>query len=393
MFYTDTMDTFAVLLTVASPLLQRDPFVPLMTLNGFSVLELTAQAALDSGAAYVCVVANQETNSALQEAFTAQKNAQKSLVHGLKPPLTPEQGSICFAQDCKQMKTHSAPEALFVVPGDMSGIRPLTYVTLLQNWRTENTPALVPTYKGKRGYPLLLSYPYLKTPLTLFSKKELDQALSGIVWQELEVDDPGILLDAKDDEAFEKLGQYVQKTRGLSKLIVDELFARYQTPQNVQAHTSAVAEVALRMARVLNQYGYALDSELCRSGGLLHDLNRVEEDHSWVAAQNLKALGYHALASVVAAHDRELVLRPHMFTEANIVFVADKLVKETTLVSIKRRYAGALKRFPPHTAIGKGILRDKKSAHTLLKHYVEITGDAALLEGTNDFFRRTYGAT
>jgi hypothetical protein len=205
------------------------------------------------------------------------------------------------------------------------------------------------------------------------------------------VDDPGILLDADTPKALVELASYVRETRGVSKSVAQDLFAANNTPSNVIAHTHAVAQLALRMAQNLNLLGFGLDSQLCYSGGELHDLNRVEPDHSKVASAHLRDLGYCALARVVGAHDHELCLEPHVFSEENLVFVADKMIKETSLVSIKSRYAGAVRRFPPNTQIGALIQRDSERAFSLLKRYVELTGDAAVLRGTNDFDREKGG--
>lgn len=286
-----------------------------------------------------------------------------------------------------------APDAVFVLPGDMPGINPRTFAALRRQGEATGASVLVPVYLGQRGHPLLIGKECFDSVLHFDGEGGLPQALANFEWQELEVDDPSILLDADDTTAFTEVERYVRTVHGVGRAIVERLFATYQTPPNVQAHTEAVAEVALRMAQALNRRGLGLDSELCRSGAYLHDLNRLEPDHSRVAAAHLQALGYDALAAVVAAHDRKLTLTPHMFTEANIVFVADKLIKESTLVKIERRYEGALKRFPPDTELGRLIMSDSQSASALLKRYVEITGDTMLMEGTERFVRESYEKT
>ncbi len=56
-------------------------------------------------------------------------------------------------------------------------------------------------------------------------------------------------------------------------------------------------------------------------------------------------------------------------------------------MSVRRRYEGALKRFPPSTELGQLIQRDREGSYTLLEHYVALTGDAALLQGSEHFRR------
>lgn len=282
-------------------------------------------------------------------------------------------------------------QAVFVLPGDMPAVRPKTFKALRDAWKQFKPSVLVPSYHGKRGHPLLVSSSCLSALLeedvSDSSAEGLRGALANYEWLELEVDDPGILLDADTPEALATLELHVQKTRGVSEELAEEFFSLYKTPANVHEHTRAVAQVALRMARTLNALGFGLDSELCRSGAELHDFARLEPEHSQVAAACLRQRGYEALAAVVETHDRELMLTPLMFTEANLVFVADKLVKNTTLVSLAQRYAGAFERFPPTTSIGKAIARDRASALALLESYVELTGDSAVLQRTTQMIK------
>lgn len=366
----------------------------LQNLNGYPLIALTVQSALDSGAQNVCIIAEDtaaEIKTSLAHLATTE-TTDESLVQGLSAPPSPLQGSVTFAPNYEFMAEDAAPEAAFILPADRAGVRPRTFAQLHKQWETTKAAVLVPTYEGARGYPLLLSNSCLEILSAHGDEVSLEEVLAAFAWEELPVDDPGILLNTDTSESFLHLRQYVQKTRGISVSLAEELFAFYETPSNVRTHTKAVAAVAQRMAQELNKHSYGLDSELCRAGGDLHDLNRLEPLHSQVAAHNLQKLGYEALAEVVGAHDSELVLSPHMFTETNLVFVADKLVKENTLVRIEKRYEGALKRFPLATEIGKLIQKDSESAIALLKQYVSVTGDKALLEGTSDFVRGHYHA-
>lgn len=438
-------------------------FKPLLKLNGYPMVELTVQSALDGGAQNVCVVTGHKADL-LEEALhklqlTAIQNIadKESAVQGLSSPKQPKQGGVCFAHDSDYAQStllrgiqlgvaslqssapseaslqssapsedtssllaspsppdlasvshralaspsppdltsvpHRVSHAVFIIPGDVPGVSPQTFASLNRLRTATGAPVIVPTYKGVTGHPVLVGSECFDVLLGYAGEGGLKQALSEFTWKELEVDDPGILLDAANLAAFETLQVYVGKTRGVNKEIVRDLYMTYNTPANVQSHTAAVAEVAQRMAYALNKQGYGLDSELCRSGGELHDLNRLEQHHSQVAANNLSARGYERLAVVVGAHDRELCIKPRLFTEENLVFVADKLIKETTLVQIKHRYEGALKKYPPSTEFGKLIQKDSASALTLLQHYVEETGDEALMRGTERHVRSSYADT
>ena len=409
MSYTNIMNVTAAIIPVAGLSSRMGEFKPLLELNGFPMIGLTVQSALDGGAEQVCIVTGRNASEVQEALFAVGKNT--SVVKGLAEPPKLNASPLIFTQNAEFASTDMlqsiklglrslmesasgrAPGAIFLLPGDMPGIRPHTFRALERERTQAEAPVLVPTCSGKRGHPLLVSSECFETILAFEGEGGLKQALAGFDWLEVAVNDPGILLDADTPEAFALLESHIKQTKGVSRSIVSELYAHYQTPENVQAHTQAVAEVAYRMATQLSMQGFGMDAELCRSGGLLHDLNRLEPDHSEVAAVNLRALGYEALAQVVAAHDRALKLTPRFFSEANLVFVADKLVKETTLVKIEQRYKGAIKRFPLDTELGQLIQRDSESAQELLQRYCESTNDTALLNGAEKFVRSSYAET
>ena len=437
MHYTNIiMEGIVAIIPVAGLSSRMGSFKPLLPLNGFAMIELTLQSVLYGGAEQVAFVTGRDAEEV--EAVLSSRDTSAPSVKGLSaaPHLLPPQVTFVHNKDYASTdmlasiklgldallgadsaegdsakasaagasaaeadvaESDSAKstsiEAALVIPGDIPGVSPRSIASMLRAWKTSHAGVLVPTYKGTRGHPILISKECFDAVMDFSGDGGLKQALAGQTWQELEVDDEGILLDADTPESFAQLKTYIERTRGVSREIAEELFLRYETPSHIHDHTNAVATTAQRMALQLNQLGYGLDVELCRSAGELHDVNRLEPKHSQVAADNLQALGYEAIAHIVREHDRELRLSPEMFTETNLVFLADKLIKESTLVSIEHRYEGAFKHFPPSTPIGKMIQRDSGSARVLLAEYVRLTGDDALTKGTIEIRRRDHAET
>lgn len=66
---------------------------------------------------------------------------------------------------------------------------------------------------------------------------------------------------------------------------------------------------------------------------------------------------------------------PLDFNECTVVYLADKLVHETELVTPSTRYSPALEKFPKGTKVGDRVRKDMSFAETLLSKYIEITGD------------------
>lgn len=116
----------------------------------------------------------------------------------------------------------------------------------------------------------------------------------------------------------------------------EALYALYGTPVDVQAHCRAVADCALSIAKTS---AIPADRDLLHSAALLHDLCRASgRDHPQKAAQALAAAGYPLLGDVVARH-HDLGERPS--AEAEILYLADKVIQDTHSVSLESRFAGS----------------------------------------------------
>ncbi|RYD01615.1 hypothetical protein N752_28990 [Desulforamulus aquiferis] len=92
-----------------------------------------------------------------------------------------------------------------------------------------------------------------------------------------------------------------------------------------------------RIANSLAGAGYTLNHGLVLSAALLHDLARGEKNHAQVGAERLRRLGYPEVAEIVAIHMDLPVNSEQVFSEASIVYLADKLVKEDKIISLERR--------------------------------------------------------
>lgn len=119
---------------------------------------------------------------------------------------------------------------------------------------------------------------------------------------------------------------------------------QYEMWDHIVQHSLRVAEVALFLARALNQRGEKLDIDLIEAASLLHDITKrrgIEkgEDHVTTGAALLKNLGYDEVAEIVACHVK-LPKGPHPcnLTEAEIVNYADKRVLHDSIVTLKERF-------------------------------------------------------
>jgi len=116
-------------------------------------------------------------------------------------------------------------------------------------------------------------------------------------------------------------------------------------PQHVTDHCKAVAEVSFNLALALNAKGLNLDADLCRRGGLLHDIRRTEHFHSFRGALYLLELGgLRPEALIVGSHMGEYIDTDRI-SEKEVVYMADKITKGTGRVTVEERYARSIEKF------------------------------------------------
>jgi len=400
----------AAIVPVAGLSSRMECFKPLMTLNGFSLIQLTVQSALDGGVDEVVVVLGREGDavraslcnlegsgqgydeagagagadrriSFVENPDFARTDMLASVQQGLRAleaaAAGAQAGGVVQPAGLTQPVGVAAQpiDTLFVLPGDSPAIHPSTFGALRACAERDPSPLAHPCYQGNEGHPLLIKRACFGAVLGFAGEGGLRAALSPYERQEVAVDDEGILLDADVPRDFELLEFFIRRTKGVSDELAKKLLDDAETPQNVREHCRAVSALVARMVARLNALGLCLDSRLCRSGALLHDMCRVHQQHEQRAAQVLHAEGYAALARLVEAHGSFSGADPERITESLLVCVADKLVKGTRLVTPDERYAPAMEKFSASDEVGKRIRQDLLHCKRFLTRYEALTGD------------------
>jgi len=120
-----------------------------------------------------------------------------------------------------------------------------------------------------------------------------------------------------------------------------KLLHKNKTPSNVIGHSKAVCKVAGNIAKKLAGKGVKSNKNLVIAAALLHDIERLKENHVIKGARLLKKLGYPEIAEVVKKHSlyklEEKDRQPATWEE-KIVFYADKKVMGNKIVSLKERF-------------------------------------------------------
>lgn len=132
-----------------------------------------------------------------------------------------------------------------------------------------------------------------------------------------------------------------------------------QVPANLLLHTQAVAGVAYQLAVWLRAAGENVDPLLAQRGGMLHDLAKVSTlhvsgtNHGEAAAKILAGRGQAALAEIARRHiltnllDDKLAPRTW---EEKVVYLADKLIEGSRLVTLDQRINALSQRYSRFSA-------------------------------------------
>jgi putative hydrolase of the HAD superfamily len=140
---------------------------------------------------------------------------------------------------------------------------------------------------------------------------------------------------------------------------VDEclrLIAEQGGGQRLVNHSQAVAGAAFRMAYLLREKGVEVDPLLAHRGGLLHDLDKLsariqQRTHGELSDEILIGLGFPDLGAIARRHliSAALVSESAPITwEQKLVFYADKIAEEDSLVSVSERLQALRSRYPDY---------------------------------------------
>ncbi len=287
-------------------------------------------------------------------------------------------------------------DSFFLLPTDCALVRAETIGRLARAARAHPAPVVYPVHDGHRGHPPLIARAALPAALGRTPRGEpaaavADRAsaepsggLRGLLAAhdasalEVTVDDQGVLLDmdtpadyrrACDDVAGEGLP-------GAARCL--ELLRGAGLPPQVMAHSRAVAVVAVALTARLNRAELHLNVRLVEAAALLHDIARTGPDHAVAGARYLSDLGYRRVAAVTALHmdpQHEVEARGQILpNEAQILYLADKLVAGTSVVALDERLAARL-------ADLEGEPEGAAHAQSRLEHALELSRAVERLTG------------
>lgn len=362
---------------------------PLLPVGGIAAIERVVSSLRAAGMERVVVVTGHEAEVLLP----VLRRLQVDPVHN------PDYESGMFSSvqaGVTELRGHA--DAFFVLPVDCPLVTPRV-LRLVHDFFDQSGKGIVyPSCCGRRGHPPLLSTRYVHALLGADRSNTLQALLSAFSEDEADVDvrDLTVLMDMDTPEEHRILNRFAAlldaadpcrspgrgapRSRGAEPPLTAEealfILDAVDTPANVVGHCRAVAAVGERLAEALRLRVPALDVALVRAGCLLHDMARLLPDHAVVAQEVLSNLGLPRLGGVVGQH---MVITPEPaetpgVTEAEVVYLADKLVAEDELVGLDEREARAFRKMRPGPEAAEGIRARMRDASRIAEKLTTILG-------------------
>ncbi|AFM24500.1 DVU_1551 family NTP transferase [Desulfomonile tiedjei] len=239
----------------------------------------------------------------------------------------------------------SSRKAFFMLPVDIPLIRKTTVLDLLQAFRTEEGDVWHPTFMGRRGHPPLISTKFRSALLVWGGEGGLRAFLAEQHPRtvDVEVADEHILIDMDSPEhykaALAKLTEYDFPSNSECKVL---LTRKIRVDSHTLAHSMKVAQVAVLLARALNERNCSLNMKLIEAAALLHDIAKDRPNHAEEAAKILRELGYDTLGWVVSLHMDVRPTPEEPISPQEIVCLADKIVQDDRIVAVEERFKDKL---------------------------------------------------
>ena len=312
----------------------------------------------------------------------AERISQAAIQAGAQPVYNPDFEEGMFMSVAAGLSSFGPGcPAVFILPVDLPLVRVHTILRLLEAWRGLGAEGeagrmiLYPTYRGLRGHPPLIGGGHIPEIPGWRGGGGLRACLAQHpkAAREVSVADRFILSDMDTPEDYDRmardcLGEDIPSPQEC-RVLMEEVVA---VPRQVFDHCRAVADTAATLARALNRAEGSespLSLPLIRAAALVHDLARNRPNHAHAGAECLRALGFPALAEIVAVHMELPPDREGRLEAAEVVFLADKLTAGDVRVTLEERFRRQAARFggDPEAAAGIALrlARARKVRDTL----------------------------
>ena len=249
-------------------------------------------------------------------------------------------------------------DGFFLLPADCCAVSSDTLLKLMDEFTKARSSAVMRTrFEGRRGHPPLIPARYVGPLLAYGGDRGLKGFLSGLPTVELEMDNPGSLLDMDTPGDYAELLTHLGLPAYPAPGSCAELMEKYGASQEIVEHGKQVAALALKIARLMSlsierrePVSGEIDVALLESSCMLHDIGRTSPRHARVGMEILLREGYPMAAELVGGH-MDLPYPAQgghapVVSEMELLYLADKLCRrgnvvmpEDTLRALESRFS------------------------------------------------------
>jgi CTP:molybdopterin cytidylyltransferase MocA len=268
----------------------------------------------------------------------------------------------------------------FLLPVDIPLVRPETLMSMLKACPAatgSNTSVLHPAFMGHRGHPPLISTRLIPDILSW----EGGGGLGGFLArnrhdvEDIPVFDEYILRDMDTPDDYRALAadlcrNHLPTPAECEAILGDASFFESETA----AHCRRVAEVAVHIGQTLAASNVPLDIRRIEAAALLHDISKGEKNHAAAGARKLSDMGFSGIADIVSTHMDISVSGAASPTEAEVVYLADKLVRGDALVPLDVRFRHKLAKYGHDPSARIAIQKRRANAEAILDRMEQSVG-------------------
>lgn len=265
--------------------------------------------------------------------------------------------------------------AFFMHPVDIPLIKQHTIEVLKDIYSVCGKGIIHPHFCGRVGHPPLIDCKYKNAILSSSGEGGLRRIIEEYSYDSAyaHVLDKAVVMDMDTKEDYEEMLKYY----GATAPDMEECFVisdMYAVPENIRKHCMKVAELSIDIFDSLDKKGFLLNEYALMAAAMLHDIAKKEKDHAKVGENILKEIGYDKVGSIIGSHTDIEVDDEKWITENEILYLADKLVKEDKVISMEERFGYSLKKYKDNKEAVSKIRRRMNAAYKIVNKIQTATG-------------------
>lgn len=236
-------------------------------------------------------------------------------------------------------------QGFMIMPVDIPLIKANTIRELATFFIENNYDIVSPFFNNIMGHPPVLSRKCIENILKVEPAEGLKEIIDNRCWSKYNYNtlDEGTLYEMDTREQYFTLLDYYNKSYIPNTNECAEIIKRCAVPVKTVIHMNTTADIAYKIGQELARRGEELDLDMIYTAALLHDIKRGEKEHSLKAHDFLEKLGYQEFSDIILEHmDLDFELQERAW-EKEVLYLADKIVKENEVVGIYRRFEDVLK--------------------------------------------------